>query len=308
MLKKLLTLLFILITFHCSAQNYNNFFNYTTSVTPANGVKIKTKIPFMPGIAMPTIMINGYSYGTNEPIGLTITFYVYSKGPDFNNPNNYYFHQSAVSSSGAYTPVIKLSAEDGMVVIFIDDKNYYQRFTISAYATGVHEEPVWFQGWTVSDKAIVGTPIIEIPYVNRFKGTVILPGNGVWNKEGNVGIGTQLPKEKLSVNGKIRTHEIKVEIDPANWPDFVFENSYSLPTLHETESFIKKNGHLPGIPSAKQVKENGLDLGDMNAKLLQKIEELTLHLIEMEKKNIQLQKTSKDQEEKIQLILSKIKL
>ncbi len=105
---------------------------------------------------------------------------------------------------------------------------------------------------------------------------------------GNVGIGTSLPTEKLAVNGKIRAQEIKVE--NANWPDFVFAKSFKLPTLQETEKHIKEKGHLPGIPSAEEVKTNGVDLGEMNAKLLQKIEELTLHLIEKDKQITELQK------------------
>ncbi len=96
---------------------------------------------------------------------------------------------------------------------------------------------------------------------------------------GNIGIGTLTPSEKLAVNGKIRAKEIKVE--NSNWPDFVFAGTYALPTLEETKRHIKEKGHLPGIPSAKEVKSNGVDLGDLNAKLLQKIEELTLYLIEM---------------------------
>ncbi|WP_448105170.1 hypothetical protein [Pedobacter panaciterrae] len=99
---------------------------------------------------------------------------------------------------------------------------------------------------------------------------------------GNVGIGTTSPTEKLSVKGKIRAQEIKVE--SANWPDYVFAKDYKLPSLKETEKYIDEKGHLPGIPSAEEVKVNGIDLGEMNAKLLQKIEELTLHLIEKEKK------------------------
>nr|WP_068890588.1 hypothetical protein [Pedobacter panaciterrae] len=108
---------------------------------------------------------------------------------------------------------------------------------------------------------------------------------------GNIGIGTASPAEKLSVNGKIRAHEIKVET--ANWPDYVFTKDYHLPSLSETEQHIKDKGHLQGIPSAEEVKANGVDLGEMNAKLLKKIEELTLYLIEQDKKITELQKQNK---------------
>ncbi|SMD08266.1 hypothetical protein [Pedobacter africanus] len=104
------------------------------------------------------------------------------------------------------------------------------------------------------------------------------------SNNGDVGIGTTNPKGyKLAVNGNIRAHEIKVET--ANWPDYVFAKDYPIPTLQETEKHIKDKGHLLGIPSAAEVKANGIDLGEMNAKLLQKIEELTLHLIEQGKAN-----------------------
>lgn len=106
--------------------------------------------------------------------------------------------------------------------------------------------------------------------------------------DGNVGIGTHLPKEKLSVNGKIRAQEVKVEVE--NWPDYVFEEGYNVGTLEGLESYIKANKHLPDVPSAKEVEANGVDLGEMNKLLLKKIEELTLHLIE-QGKEIQLLKS-----------------
>lgn len=100
---------------------------------------------------------------------------------------------------------------------------------------------------------------------------------------GNVGIGTAYPQEKLSVNGKIRAQEVKVE--SANWPDYVFEDSYKKPSLYDVEAFINKNKHLPEVPSAKEVDANGVDLGKLGGTLLKKIEELTLYMIELKKDN-----------------------
>ncbi|MGN7787302.1 hypothetical protein ACTJIJ_22400 [Niabella sp. 22666] len=99
---------------------------------------------------------------------------------------------------------------------------------------------------------------------------------------GYVGIGTAVPKEKLSVNGKIRAHEIKVEQN--NWPDYVFSKNYSLQSLADIEKYIKEKGHLPEVPSAEDVAKAGVELGTNQALLLKKIEELTLHLIQMEKR------------------------
>lgn len=108
---------------------------------------------------------------------------------------------------------------------------------------------------------------------------------------GNVGIGTTHLTEKLSVNGKIRAKEIRVEADNGtNWPDYVFDSSYQLPALAEVEKFIKDHKHLPGIPSAKQVKENGIALGENQAALLKKIEEQSLYIIQQEKKMEALEK------------------
>ncbi|HSR08281.1 MAG TPA: hypothetical protein VLM42_14100, partial [Bryobacteraceae bacterium] len=98
--------------------------------------------------------------------------------------------------------------------------------------------------------------------------------------EANIGIGTTAPTERLAVNGRIRAKEVIVE---TNWSDFVFEPGYRLTPLSEVERRIRTEKHLPGIPSANEVASGGVSLGDMQAKLLQKIEELTLHAIEQEK-------------------------
>jgi len=116
--------------------------------------------------------------------------------------------------------------------------------------------------------------------------------------EGNVGIGTINPMEKLSVNGKIRAHEVKVETN--NWPDYVFKPNYNLSPLSETERFIQANGHLPDVPKAEEVESNGVSLGEMNKILLKKIEELTLHVIELDKSN-------RKQQDLIETLQKKIK-
>ncbi|KAA1244071.1 hypothetical protein [Aquimarina sp. RZ0] len=98
---------------------------------------------------------------------------------------------------------------------------------------------------------------------------------------GDVGIGTTNTRGyKLAVNGNVRAKEIVVEASP--WPDFVFKSEYHLPTLTEVAEHIKTKGHLPNIPSEKEVTENGIKLGEINSKLLQKIEELTLYTIQQQ--------------------------
>lgn len=82
-------------------------------------------------------------------------------------------------------------------------------------------------------------------------------------------------------DGSVETRKVKVQ--NMNWPDYVFEPGYHLLSLPETEAFIQSHGHLPGVPSAAEVQTNGLDLGDMEAVLLQKVEELTLQVIELQK-------------------------
>lgn len=98
---------------------------------------------------------------------------------------------------------------------------------------------------------------------------------------GNVGIGTATPTEKLSVNGNIRAKEIKVET--ANWPDYVFEPEYQKISLDSLEQFISTHKHLPNIQPAKEIIDNGIALGELNKILVEKIEELTLYLIDQNK-------------------------
>jgi len=99
---------------------------------------------------------------------------------------------------------------------------------------------------------------------------------------GNVGIGTKNPQSKLAVNGTITAKGVKLTL--AGWPDYVFGKDYNLMPLSELEQFITENSHLPEVPSAAEVEINGIQLGEMNAILLKKIEELTLYILQMEKR------------------------
>lgn len=108
------------------------------------------------------------------------------------------------------------------------------------------------------------------------------------NEFGQVGIGTTThidqSETKLTVAGRIHAKEVKVTAN-AGGADFVFDDDYNLPDIDEVDRFIKANKHLPAIPSAKEMINNGIDLGEMQIKLLQKIEELTLYVIELKKEN-----------------------
>lgn len=109
----------------------------------------------------------------------------------------------------------------------------------------------------------------------------------------NVGIGTTAPDEKLTVKGKIHTQEVRVDMAGPLVPDYVFANDYKLKSLQEVEDFIKENKHLPEIPSAKEIEKNGLMLGEMNMSLLKKMEEMTLYMIEQNKKINKLEQQNK---------------
>lgn len=126
------------------------------------------------------------------------------------------------------------------------------------------------------------------------KPLVLMLGSGPSSSNpyrGNVGIGTTHPTQKLSVNGTILAKEIIVSTASTNWPDYVFEDYYNLISLKEVENYIKLNRHLPGVPSATKIESNGLAVGEVQKIQMQKIEELTLYVIELQKQIDELKET-----------------
>ncbi len=122
---------------------------------------------------------------------------------------------------------------------------------------------------------------------------------------GNIGIGTIAPTVKLAVNGDIFSKKVKVT--QSGWPDYVFDNKYQLPSLAFIEKYIKEHQHLPDVPSAKEVEEHGLNLGDNQAILLRKIEEITLYLITQNKKLDEQQKMILQQQQTIEQLKKSVK-
>ncbi|MEO1255361.1 MAG: BspA family leucine-rich repeat surface protein, partial [Bacteroidota bacterium] len=103
----------------------------------------------------------------------------------------------------------------------------------------------------------------------------------IFNGSGNIGIGTPNPNEKLTVNGKIHAKELLIDSKIAA-PDYVFDEGYDLPSLNQMEAYIKREGHLPYFPSAKEIKEQGVNIEAFQMALLRTLEELILHQISLQ--------------------------
>ena len=116
-------------------------------------------------------------------------------------------------------------------------------------------------------------------YLNNEGGNITM-----CDASGSVMIGTAVPATGylLSVDGKVMCEELKVQMS-GSWPDYVFADNYALPSLYELEASIKQNKHLPGIPSAAVVEAEGIEVGAMQVQMMEKIEELTLYIIELQK-------------------------
>lgn len=185
---------------------------------------------------------------------------------------------------GPATPINKLDVQGGVAI-----GNSYAGIKVSPLNGAIIRGNVGIGTATPVNKLdIEGGIAIGATY----SGSKIAPANGAII-EGNVGIGTDLSSStydatyKLAVNGAIRAKRVVVE---TIWSDFVFEKNYKLKSLEDVENFIKINGHLPEIPSAKEIETNGGDVGELLKLQMQKIEELMLYVIELKKEINKLKK------------------
>ncbi len=190
-------------------------------------------------------------------------------GGDYSISNGNYNNVLAIGGYGAEKGLKIYKQNSGNAPTFIGPQNYIDTYVIEMTdANGIDADGGIVFGETGSD--------------NIFEDIMVIRGNG------NVGINEVNPKNELDVNGTVHAKEVKVDL--IDWSDFVFQPNYNLRTLEETEQFINENGHLPDIPSAEEVAKEGISVGEMNAKLLQKIEEQTLYIIELNKKLEELNK------------------
>jgi len=150
----------------------------------------------------------------------------------------------------------------------------------------------------VDDNGGPGYRSASLHFATAFGDPAALSDRMVIEGNGNVGIGTTNPQYRLAVNGNIGAQDIIVT--NAGWSDYVCRPGYRLRPLSEVSQFIRKHHHLPDIPTEAEVKEKGVSLGDMQAKLLAKVEELTLHMIQQEKENRELRDEVNQQTKEIQ--------
>jgi hypothetical protein len=192
---------------------------------------------------------------------------------------------SAVSNSD-YIGVSNYEAYDGSE--FLSGVAGFGARVNGSVATGSVPTDLFF--WTS------GGGIDNNPYTNGHVRMVV-------SSTGNVGIGTTSPQQSLDVHGTIAAQEVIVTTSGA---DYVFGPDYRLPSLTEVAAYISDHHHLPDIPSAAEMKEKGVGVADMQAKLLAKIEELTLHMIQAEERNSRMEQENQDLKETIQRIQERI--
>jgi hypothetical protein len=271
MMKKLcLSILFsvILLPF-CKAQ-------YTAiacgpNITPAVNYVFLGSLGFAPdnGANSQKLQVDiiGGGWGANDKG--TTTFYIANRGGLSVNQVT----QGGSSFTGGSLKVFQ-SGTTTSFYLAVNSATGYFAFAVQAYLFGYATTA---QQVSISTQTTVPT---GIDITSSITVTPVL----ITDQNGNIGLNTPSPDPayRLSVNGKIRAKEIRVE---TGWADYVFDKGYELPSLIDVKNYIDQNHHLPEIPSEAEIAKEGLNLGEMNKLLMKKVEELTLYLIEKDKED-----------------------
>ncbi len=214
-----------------------------------------------------------------------------------------YVHQSSYSSTINIGGVYDLT---GTKVVNLTD------YKFASDAVKMLHRNYLFYDTNTSDRQYFYDPTVyevngQEPSIQELIDGGTTSGSGLWTQsgstlfynDGNVGIGTANTDAKLTVKGNVHAEEVKVDLSvPA--PDYVFKDNYDLLSIEEIKNYIDTYGHLPNISSAKVLEANGVQLGSMSMKLLEKIEELTLYTIEQ-------QDNLKQKEEQLKALEARIK-
>jgi hypothetical protein len=227
-------------------------------------------------------------------------------------------------SGAAYGWGFNFNSRTGNVNIGNTIQDFYKlQISGSDYGLALYNAAGSFYGNFVNSD---GHLDIESAYANSLAGTsakhILLnpPSSAIFFTPGNVGINTNTPSARLhvggtvyigtstgtpatgyqlSVRGKLICEEAKVQLN-ASWPDYVFADGYKLPSLQSLDEYILQHKHLPNIPAAAEVEKNGIELGDMQRRTIEKVEELTLLLINMDKENRQLRQNVAEMQKKME--------
>ncbi|MNQ28453.1 hypothetical protein D3C85_417460 [compost metagenome] len=294
-MKKILLLLIILICQNIKSQTFS------TNVTPVgwehnilfNAGTRYTVTRTGPMVDIPTLFDGGMMpYYTTTPISVANPVVILIEGlPEYHTQTGAW-----VGWTTRYWPTNRFKIEgydtNGWVTFADYSSTDYvgYNFSVKIATPGTYRK-LRFTFYNAENNGNLGLselffihPEATSPYAGLLSSSLnnwqIGSGNLTYNS-GNVGIGTNAPGNKLDVNGTVHSKEVKVDV--TGWPDYVFKKEYDLPTLDEVEKHINEKGYLKNIPSEEEALKNGISLGEMNAKLLQKIEELTLYIIEQNK-------------------------
>lgn len=209
-----------------------------------------------------------------------------------------------------FVRIAGLNSNDGEFVVWQKNGQCGTLIDGSYYA---YENGGFYTSFNSSFKSIVGFNAtsdgafnINVPYVRA--GGFLMWHSGNLNNSNTDFSAKSISCSSISTSGNIWAKEIKIALTNP-WPDYVFSPSYKLMTLPELSTFVGKYRHLPDMPSAEEAERGGVNIGEMNAKLLKKIEELTLYLIEKDKKISELEEQVKDVNEiksKVEILVKEL--